>query len=155
MAEHNHHPAHNRADLFVGAEHDCCIVSPDAQVHIAVGISAEDRVSAIPRHRREVFTSSSGSILLEIQNNGFVTSPLAIDIESDNPDFSFDVDSTPLTGQPLERRELVFRSSGPGWASLRLRFRTTSLVGDLADRDLVDMMIVCEQRKLLPVIRSN
>jgi len=144
MAEHDHHAGHGHADMFIGAEHDCCIVAPDAQVHIAVGISPEDRVSAIPRHRREAFAGSSGSLLLEIQNNGFVTSPLAIDIESDNPDFSFVVDSTPLTGQPLERRELEFRSSGPGWVSLRLRFRTTSLVGDLADRDLVDMMIVCE-----------
>ena len=113
-------------------------------MHIAVGISAEDRVSAIPRHPREAFAGSSGSLLLEIQNHGFVTSPLAIDIESDNPDFRFVVDPTPLTGEPLERRELVFRSSGPGFASLSLRFRTTSRVGDLADRDRVDMMIVCE-----------
>jgi hypothetical protein len=138
------HPVHDHAEMFVGVTHDCCIVAPDPQAHIAVGISAEDRVSAIPRHRREVFSGSSGSLLLEIQNNGFVTSPLAIDIESDNPDFSFAVDPTPLTGEVLERRELVFHHSGPGWTSLRLRFRTTSLVGDLADRDLVDMMIVCE-----------
>jgi len=148
MADHVHlsgnHSASNRAELFVGVAHDCCIVAPDVLVHIAVGISAEDRVSAIPRHRREVFAGSSGALLLEIQNNGFVTSPLAIDIESDNPDFHFVVDSTPLTGELLERRELAFHSSGPGWTSLALRFRTTSLVGDLADRDRVDMMIVCE-----------
>lgn len=143
--QHEHSHDHEHDGMFVGVEHDCCIVAPDVDVHIAVGISAEDRVSAIPRRRREAFVGSSGSLLLEIQNHGFVTSPLTIDVESDNPDFAFDVDLTPLTGAVLERRELAFHTTGPGWASLRLRFRTTSLVGDLADRDTVDMILVCEK----------
>lgn len=142
-AEHEHEHEHGPERLFVGVSHTCCIVDPDTLAHIAVGINPEARVSALSRRRREEFPRTSGVLRLEVQNFGFVTSPLTIDVRSDNPDFTFDIDLTPLTGATLERRDVAFRTTRPGWAAVQLRFRTDSLTGDLADRDLVHLVLVC------------